>query len=98
MKFEFNNPLAFINTSLSVRPLALDPMDFGHNERILINRVNTRDILQSNLNNTRHVLYYTRYAWVPILQPILANYKQYTWSTNNYERFYKMFENLSLNQ
>lgn len=49
VKFEFNNPLAFINTSLSVRPLAMDPMDFGHNERILLNRVNTRDILQSNI-------------------------------------------------
>jgi len=65
IRFEFCNPFAFINTSISVNPLAMDPMDFGNKERILVNRVLTREILSSNVSNMRGVLFYTRYAWVP---------------------------------
>jgi len=43
----------------------MDPMDFGNKERILVNRVLTREILSSNVSNMRGVLFYTRYAWVP---------------------------------
>lgn len=45
IKFDFNNIYPFIDTSISVRPLAMDPLDYGHKERILINRVNQRDVL-----------------------------------------------------
>lgn len=44
------------------------------------------------------ILFYTRYAWVPQLIPILAGYKYYSWVTNNYERYYKIVINPSTNQ
>lgn len=94
IKFEFNNPLAFINTSISVEPLAANPLDFNHRERLFINRVNTKQILNSNTTNTKFILFYTRYAWIPELIPILLSYKYYSWIINNYERFYRAFNNV----
>ena len=43
----------------------------------------------------KFILFYTRYAWVPQLIPILAGYKYYSWITNNYDRFYKPVNNIS---
>jgi len=90
LKLEFANPLAFIDTSISVNPLAADKVDNGHNERLFINRVKTSEVLSSNTSNMKFALFYTRYAWVPILNPILSQYKYYSWVINNYERIYKM--------
>lgn len=89
VKFQFCNPLAFINTSISVNPLALDPTDFSRKERILKNRVKPGDVLQSNTENMKFVLFYTKYVWVPQLNPVLAGYRYYNWITNNYEKIYK---------
>lgn len=89
VRFQFCNPLAFINTSISVNPLAIDPLDFSRKERILKNRVKVSDVIQSNTNNMKFVLFYMKYVWVPHLNPILAGYKYYNWITNNYEKLYK---------
>lgn len=97
VKVDFNNPMAFIDTSMSVRPLALDPMDFDKRERVLINRVVPATVLQSNTNNMRFLLYYMKYTWTPQLMPILAAYRYFSWITNNYERFIRIFTNLSTN-
>ena len=95
IKFEFNNPLSFINTSISVKPTAMDPVDFSKNERILINRVMPQSVLQTQANNMKYVLFYTRYAWVPILMPVLTQYRYYSWIIKNYERIYTPINNVS---
>lgn len=92
VRFQFCNPLAFINTSISVNPLALDPTDYSRRERILKNRVKTQDIIFSNTNNMKFVLFYMKYVWVPQLNPVLAGYKYYNWITNNYEKIYRQVD------
>lgn len=89
VKFQFNNPLAFINTSISINPLALDPTDYSKKERILVNRVKVDDVIYSNINNMRFILFYLKYVWVPQLNPVLAGYRYYNWVTDNYEKITK---------
>ena len=89
IKFDFNNPLAFINTSIAINPLSMNQMDFAQKERILVNRVQPKDVLISNINNTKAILFYTRYAWVPQLINLMASYQYYSWVINNYERMTK---------
>ena len=89
VKFQFNNPLAFVNTSISINPLALDPTDYSKKERVLINRVKPEDVIYSNFNNLRFILFYLKYVWVPQLNPVLAGYRYYNWVTDNYEKITK---------
>lgn len=84
-----------MNTSISINPRAMDPTDYGHKERLLINRVLPTSVLQTQLNNMKYVLFYTRYAWVPNLMPILTQYRFYSWIIKNYERIYTPITNVS---
>lgn len=88
IKFEFNNPLTFMETSISVNPLAANKLDFAKNERIFVNRVVPNTVLSSNVSNMKFVLFYLKYAWIPQLIPVFVGYKYYSWVINNYERFY----------
>lgn len=90
VKFEFHNPLAFVNTHISVKPRAIDPLDFGCGERIFTNRISANKHLTSNISNMHFVLFYNRYVWIPAMVAIIAGYRFYSWITKNYERFVKV--------
>lgn len=48
------------------------------------------EILYSDVNNMKFILFFTRYAWVPQLIPILSDYSYYSWVTSNFEKTTKL--------
>lgn len=89
VKVDFANPLAFINTAISVDPTAIDVKDTNHKERIYINRLNAYTMFRNNIANTCSLLYFQKYMWLQPLSGLLANYTRYNWITRNYEKIMK---------
>ena len=53
--------MCLMNTSISVKPTAIDPLDINETDRILVNRVDPNVVLVSNIASMKYVLFYNRY-------------------------------------
>jgi hypothetical protein len=90
VEFDFNNPLAYLNTLTIVDPKVIDPHDITTGDRYFINRISPYALFNINLPSNHYVLFYNKFVWIPALINIIAGYKYYNWITRNYERITKI--------
>ncbi|MBR1987548.1 MAG: hypothetical protein IKA36_00770 [Clostridia bacterium] len=81
---EFDNPLKYIYTTMTVRPTALDKQDTENKDRFLMNAVRADQFFTVNKDTVYHKLYYITYTFPLEMQSILVNYTSYFWVIRDY--------------
>lgn len=81
---EFDNPLKYIYTTMTVRPTALDKQDTENKDRFLMNAVRADQFFTVNKDTVYHKLYYITYTFPLDMQSILVNYTSYFWVIRDY--------------
>lgn len=81
---EFDNPLKYIYTTMTVRPTALDKQDTENKDRFLMNAVRADQFFTVNKDTVYHKLYYITYTFPVEMQSILVNYTSYFWVIRDY--------------
>ena len=81
---EFDTPLKYIYTTMTVRPTALDKQDTENKDRFLMNAVRADQFFTVNKDTVYHKLYYITYTFPVDMQSILVNYTSYFWVIRDY--------------